>query len=125
MSWTIKESADYAKAKRGFAKACRPEVNAVIANIATIIRALDAGSKVEQIKKENGFVHGEYPLDIISIDQTGHGKKSKPKALRAYVWASMSEKVLYVMILGDKSEQENDVRTCVATVREIKKELEK
>ena len=125
MAWAIRESRDVAKAKEEFGKKYKEETNAVIANLATLLRALEMGTKVEQIKSL-GFVHGNYDLDVLSIDESGHGKSTKPKALRLYVWASVSEKVLYVILLSDKSskaKQQADVKLCKESIEPIIKDL--
>lgn len=84
---------------------------AIANNVKTLFQSLDGGAKPEQLKLL-GFVHGNYPLGILSIDQTGHEKATKPKALRLYVFPCEEEQVLYVMLLGDKAKQDEHVKLC-------------
>ena len=118
MAWEIVPCTDYEKAKKSFVKKWRPEMLAVANNLQTVMQTLDRGVKPEQLKTLS-FVHGGYPLGILSIDESGHGKKTKPKAIRLYVFPCESEKLLYVMSLGDKSEQHDDVKLCKTFVSKV------
>ena len=122
MTWSIRASADYRKAEKEFTKKYKAEMLAVAANLRTLILALEEGANPEQVKSF-GFVHGNYDLGLLSIDETGHGKKGKPKALRMYVWPSVTQCVLYVILLGDKSTQPSDITICKQTIKSLMKEL--
>lgn len=111
MAWTLTPCSDYEKAKKDFAKKWPDEMRAMANNLRTVIQSLDAGASAEQLKVL-GCVHGKYPLGIISVDESGHEKKSKPKALRLYLFPCEEEQVLYVMLLGDKSRQDEHVKLC-------------
>lgn len=87
------------------------ETTATIANAITLLRALNDGTQLEQLKTL-GFVHGNYPLGIISVDQTGCGKATKPKAIRLYLFPCYAERVLYFMLIADKKSQSEDVKLC-------------
>jgi hypothetical protein len=117
-AWKPVPCEDYEKAKKDFVKKWRPEMLAVANNLQTLMQTLDRGVKPEQLKSLP-FVHGEYPIGILSIDESGHEKKSKPKAIRLYVFPCESKQLLYVMLIGDKSEQHDDVKLCKAFVSKI------
>lgn len=87
------------------------ELRAVAQNLRTLMDALDLGTKPEQLKLL-GFVHGNYDLGILSLDETGHDKPSKPKALRLYLYPCIEEQVVYAMLLGQKDDQQTDVKRC-------------
>lgn len=111
MAWQFCPCSDFEKQKKDFGKRWPAEMRAVASNLMTMLRALQEGTKPEQLKLL-GFVHGNYPLGILSIDETGHGKNSKPKAIRLYVFPSEPEEALYVMLLGEKDKQSQDVALC-------------
>jgi hypothetical protein len=85
MSWRISGCDGYLKRVKEFGKKYPHELRAVAQNLRTLMDALDLGTKPEQLKLL-GFVHGNYDLGILSLDETGHDKPSKPKALRLYLY---------------------------------------
>ncbi len=111
MTWTMSPCSDYANAIKVFTKKWPHEMRAVANNLRTLMQSLDRGANPEQVKSL-GFVHGNYALGILSIDETGHEKGSKPKSIRLYIFPCETEKSVYVMLLGDKSSQHNDVKLC-------------
>lgn len=111
MTWQLTPCSDYEKRKKDFSKKWPAELRAVVSNLMTLLYALQEGTRPEQLKLL-GFVHGNYPLGILSIDETGHGKSSRPKALRLYVFPCETEQALYVMLIGEKARQSQDVALC-------------
>ncbi len=111
MPWRISGCDDYLKRVKEFGKKYPHEIRAVAQNLRTLMNALDLGTKPEQLKLL-GFVHGNYDLGILSLDETGHDKPSKPKALRLYVYPCIEEQVVYAMLLGQKDGQQADVKLC-------------
>lgn len=111
MGWTLVPCTDYEKRRGDFSKKWPHEMRAIANNFKTLVAAIEDGANPEQLKSL-GFVHGNYPLGILSIDETGHEKGSKPKAIRLYLFPCTEESKLYVMLLGDKSKQSEDVALC-------------
>ena len=64
-----------------------------------------------------GFLHSE-GAGVVAIDPTGVSGTNK-KTLRLYVYPDEETCTLYVLLLGDKSTQNTDVRLCLQTAREI------
>jgi hypothetical protein len=123
MAWQISACVDYLKVRKDFSKKYPHEMRAVAGNLLTLFQALENGAKPEQLKSL-GFVHGNYPLGILSIDETGHEKQSKPKALRLYLYPCEAEQVVYAMLLGEKdARQPGDVKLCKHFVEQKTKEL--
>ena len=122
MVWQINPCTDYIKRCKDFGKKYPHEVRAVGRNLVTMVSALENGAKPEQVKSF-GFIHGNYDYGIVSIDETGHDKPSKPKALRLYAYACEDEQVVYAMLLGEKDGQQNDVKLCKRFVSEKIKEI--
>jgi hypothetical protein len=116
MAWQIVPCSDYEKPKKEFTKKWPEEMRAVAANLRTLLLALENGAKSEQLKSL-GFVHSE-PMGILAIDERGCEKKTKPKAVRLYVFPDESESILYVMLLGDKSAQSKDIALCKSFAQE-------
>jgi hypothetical protein len=112
MAWTFTLCPDYEKRKKDFTKSWPHEMQAIATNLNRVLQSLENGARPEQLTLLGGFVHGGYPLGIISVDQTGHEKPSKPKALRLYLYPDATEQTLYVLLLGDKQRQSDDVKLC-------------
>ena len=63
-----------------------------------------------------GFLHAE-PSGVIAIDQTGGVKLA---ATRLYVYLEVETETLYLLTLGDKSTQKDDIKDCKSFVKQIK-----
>jgi hypothetical protein len=77
---------------------------------------LDANSGKKPKPLIYGFLHSE-PSGVIAIDQTG-GRKVK--ATRLYVYPDVETETLYLLTLGDKSTQDDDIQDCRRFVKQIK-----
>ncbi|MCA8991945.1 MAG: hypothetical protein KDA88_08200 [Planctomycetaceae bacterium] len=115
--WTMIHDESVHKQFRSLGKKFRLEVINVLANLETVKKALDEGIQLEQLKKL-GFVHNE-PKGIVAVDQKGKGGKTKPKALRLYLYPDFSQKQLYVIRLADKSQQPNDIKIVTQYVESL------
>ena len=83
-----------------------------------MLLALNLGGKVEQLKSQLSFVHPE-PLGMLALDERGPGKGTKKKTLRLYVYPDIIDHTVYLMLLGDKSSQPNDIALCKTFVLEL------
>lgn len=106
--WTIIKSSEFDKSLQRFAKKWHQETINALTNVQVLLDALNDGVKPEQLKKF-GFVHSE-PKGIIAVDQKGPSKKTKMKALRIYLYAEHEAEELHVILVGDKSAQQRDIR---------------
>jgi hypothetical protein len=60
----------------------------------------------------------------VAIDQRGakiEKKQGKLKATRLYVYATIINQTLYLLGIGDKDSQKQDIETCRSKVKQIKK----
>ena len=108
MSWTQRWCEDAQKRLKKFGKKWKHEVRNVADNLTTLIASVEEGSRSEQLKKL-GFVRSE-PSGILAIDESGPGKGSRMKALRLYVYLHEEKEDLYILTLGDKDSQEDDIK---------------
>jgi hypothetical protein len=71
-----------------------------------------------------GFIHDE-PDGIKAIDQKGGGQKMKLQQTRLYVYPDITNRILYLLTIGDKGTQRDDINLCREFVRkEIRKKVE-
>src|SRR5262249_42670877 len=89
----------------------------VLDNLDTYFKALEAGTNPLQIK--HGFMHQE-PLGVVAIDQKGGGKDLAQT--RLYVYPDTETETLFVITLGDKRSQKNDIATCRAFIHALRQE---
>ena len=110
--WTIKRTDSLASRLKKLEKKNGREVRAVLDNLDTYLVSLNQGVRPMQLF-QHGFVHNE-KKGVHAIDQSP--LKKGFKALRLYVYPDESTHTLYVITLGDKSQQPNDVNDCARFV---------
>ena len=101
------------------------ETEAVLANLQTALDVLNETNNVKKVRKLN-FARKE-PEGIIALDSRGTKLKrtgTKLKATRLYIYAVEINFTLYLLRIGDKDSQVQDLKTCRNSVRKIKRELE-
>ena len=116
--WQIEYTEKYKRKHRMFEKKHLDELLAVLDNLDTYFKALQLSDNPLQVKA--GFIHDE-PDGIKAIDQKGGGKKIKLRQTRLYIFPHMKNKVLYLLTIGDKQSQKEDIKWSRDYVREIKK----
>ncbi|NLX25719.1 MAG: hypothetical protein GXY61_07140 [Lentisphaerae bacterium] len=93
-----------------------------MSNLETYFQVLRTTNNV-QAANQQPFVHPE-PEGMVAIDQRGakvDRKKGKLKAVRLYVYATVINQTLYLLGIGDKDSQKQDIETCRAKVRQIQR----
>jgi hypothetical protein len=108
--WTLSACADYVKRRDRWPKKYRREFAAVHDNLDTLHGTLNEGVHSEQTKRQFGFLHSKYPTGILSIDQKGGG--AGLKQTRLYLYPDDDEKCLYLLTMGGKDSQSEDVKFC-------------
>ena len=95
------------------------ELRAMLNNLDTYLRALKECGNPLQVS--GGFIHKESD-GIKAIDQKGGGQKLKLQQSRLYIYPDINTNTLYLLAIGNKISQRNDVNFCRSVVREIRKE---
>ena len=114
--WVIQRTDEYERRSRSYQKKHPRELAAVLDNLDTLHQALNRGVKPRQARF--GFIHVE-PSGVLAIDQKGGG--AKLAQARLYVYPDAEHEVLYLLTLGDKRTQHQDIENCkhfVAQIRE-------
>lgn len=114
MSWSIVPLPAFAKRLEKLEKKWRHEILNVLDNLDTVVKTLNAGARPTQIK-QFGFAHSE-PQGIIAIDQKGRGKGAKLKPFRLYTYCDETSRSVFLITLGDKPTQPDDIKESVAFV---------
>ena len=116
--WVLEESEFYGRRFKQYQKKHPKETAAALNNLDTFVRTLKSGVKPALIQA--GFIHRE-PHGVVAIDQRGAAKGST-KQTRLYVYVVEIEKVLYLITIGDKNTQKQDIKDCNTFVSSMRKE---
>jgi hypothetical protein len=120
--WGIEQYTGFENQYKKFVKKHENEASAALSNLETYFQVLQTTNNV-QAANQQPFVHPE-PEGMVAIDQRGakvDRKKGKLKAVRLYVYATVINQTLYLLGIGDKDSQKQDIETCRAKVRQIKR----
>lgn len=113
--WTLEVTDTYQRRHEYYEKKHPNELTAVTGNLDTYFKALSELGNPLQVKA--GFIHNE-PNGIKGIDQKGGGRKVKLQQTRLYVFPDVVAKTLYLLTIGDKNAQRDDINFCRQYVRE-------
>lgn len=116
--WVLEESPLFASRFRRYQKKHPNETAAVMNNLDTYVRTLNAGVKPTLIQAS--FIHRE-PQGVIAIDQKG--TRGSPRQTRLYVYAFEIANTLYLITIGDKNSQKRDIEDCRHFISFLQKEL--
>lgn len=112
--WLIEPTETYKCKHEHYEKKHPYELAAAEGNLDTYFKALMNGINPLQIKE--GFIHHE-PEGIKAIDQKGGKQKIKLQQTRLYIYADLATKTLFLLTIGDKQSQKNDIKYCREYVR--------
>jgi len=113
--WKVLRTEEFERRQKKYAKKKKNELMAVLNNLDIFLASLQAGRKPRPFAY--GFLHSE-PGDVIAIDQKGAG--SSLAATRLYLYAAVEAETLYLLTIGDKSSQSDDIANCKRWARQIK-----
>jgi hypothetical protein len=114
--WQLIPTAEYQRRHKRYEKDHPRELQAVLSNLDTYKAALDAGTNPLQVRA--GFIHPER-RGVVAIDQKGGGPKLAQT--RLYVYPETTTETLYVLTLGDKRSQRDDIKYCHWFVEQLRK----
>ncbi len=119
--WGIEKATGFDNQYKKFSRKHEREASAVFSNLETYFQTLQVTNNVQAANLQP-FVHIE-PDDMVAIDQRGAKNEktagSKLKATRLYVYAVVLNQTLYLLGIGDKDSQKQDIETCRKKVRQI------
>ncbi len=122
--WEIETYTGFENQYKKFVKKHENEASAALSNLQTYFEVLKETNNV-QTANQQPFVHPE-PEGMVAIDQRGariEKRSGKLKATRLYVYAAVINQTVYLLGIGDKDSQKQDIETCRGKVKQIKKEV--
>jgi hypothetical protein len=124
--WELEKADGFENCFKKFSRKHRIEANAVMANLETFFCILNETNNI-QAAKQQSFVRKE-PEGIVALDSRGaprETKGTKLKATRLYVYAIEVNATIYLLRIGDKDSQAQDVKTCMKAVKKLRGECER
>lgn len=115
--WSYDESSYFRGKLKKYQKKRSPETAAMLSNLDYFFTALETGQSPKLIKA--GFIHRE-PKGVVAIDQ--RGAKGSNHESRLYAYPDESDCTLYLITVGDKNSQDQDIKDCKNFVDRKRKE---
>ncbi len=119
--WELEKAEGFENCYKKFSKKHGAEANAVMANLETFHCVLNETNNVQRAKQQN-FVRKE-PDGIIALDSRGAPREkrgTKLKVTRLYIYAIEVNSTLYLLRIGDKDSQAQDLKTCKNMVKKLR-----
>ena len=119
--WELEPHIGFENQLKKFSKKHEDEVSAALSNLQTYLSVLKRTNNL-LVANQQPFVHRE-PESMVAIDERGakiDKKQGKLKATRLYVYAYVENETVYLLGIGDKDSQRQDIETCREKVRQIK-----
>jgi hypothetical protein len=105
--WNLKTTDKYEISLKWFNKKNLAETRVLLVRLGAYIQTLNLCNEPQQIT--HGWLHNE-PHGVKAITEKGGG--SSLKAMRLYFFPHKQERLLYLLIIGDKNSQKNDIKYC-------------
>ena len=118
-SWKLNHTKRYQTRLKRYKRRHPREFSAIIKNLERFINAIEL-TGISPYKVKIGFVRGE-PNGIIRISQKG-GYGQGLSETRLYVYPDTAAKTLYLLCIGGKTGQPQDIQYCRKEVRRIRQQ---
>jgi len=118
----MEKAAGFENSFKKFSKKHRAEAKAVMANLETFFCVLNKTNNIQLAKQQN-FVRKE-PEGICALDSRGAPRESKGtklKATRLYIYTVEVNSTIYLLRIGDKDSQSQDLKTCKKMVKKLRR----
>jgi hypothetical protein len=102
--WEIETSLQWEKDRKFYEKKRPRELAAVLRNLDRYQKMLLGAPNSKTVQA--GFLHSE-PSRVVAIDQKGGG--AALQETRLYTYADDKNKILYIITVGNKDEQQDDI----------------
>ena len=114
--WRIEPTNAYTRAYKRYEKKQPAELIAVLDNLDRYFKTISHGVHPQFVVA--GYIHDE-GKGVRALDQKGGGK-GKLRQTRLYIYPDADQKVLYLITIGDKNSQKDDVKLSASFVIKLK-----
>ena len=119
MNWTIEPTTQWQKDLRFYEKKRPSELAAVLRNLERYFSQLNQAPNSQSVMA--GYIHNE-AMGIRAIDQKGGG--GNLQETRLYTYADDTQKVVYLITIGNKDSQPGDIELCREFVEHLRQKSE-
>lgn len=116
--WRIESTDAYVRAHKRYEKKQKAELIAVLDNLDRYFKMIANGIHPQFVVA--GYIHDE-GKGVRALDQKGSGR-GKLRQTRLYVYPDIDQKILYLITIGDKTSQRNDIKLSADFVIKLKGE---
>jgi hypothetical protein len=113
--WVIEATTAWEKDQKYYSKKHSRELAAILRNVDRYQKLLIVSPNSRAVQA--GFLHHE-PMGIVALDQKGGG--GNLQETRGYTYADDENKVLYLITIGNKSNQSSDIELAKEFVQSVK-----
>ena len=114
--WQVEPTTQFTADSHWYAKKRPDELKAVLNNLGRYVSQLREAKNAACVHA--GYLHPE-PHGIIAIDQKGGG--GNLQETRFYVFPDQVNRILYLITIGNKNEQQDDIKLATRFVESLKK----
>ena len=113
-SWRLVKTDLYERRLSDFRKRRMEPLKSVLRNLQRYSEMLEAQPQANLITAK--FIHNEHH-GVISLDQQGY--KPKQPATRLYLYPQQKSYTLYLITIGDKHSQQQDIKDCHKFIKNL------
>lgn len=103
--WSIETTSQWEKDLKFYEKKHPRELGAVLRNLERYLQLINAARNAKCVQA--GFLHHE-PAGVVALDQKGGG--AGLQETRLYTFAQEDQRILWIITLGNKHTQPDDIR---------------
>lgn len=111
--WRVEASPQWTKDEKRYSKKHPREMEAMLNNVDRYMAQIQISKNARCVQA--GYLHRE-PMGVVAVDQKGGGPSLMES--RMYTYADEGSKVLYLITIGNKNEQQSDLKFCKVFVQE-------
>ncbi len=115
--WVAEPTTAFQKDLNFYTKRHPNELAAVLRNVDRYLSQLNCSANSKSV--QGGYLHHE-PMGVVAVDQKGGGPNLQET--RLYTFADEVRNVLYLITIGNKSEQPSDIEFSKDFVKSIQSE---
>jgi hypothetical protein len=105
--WQIQPTTQWEREQKYYEKKHPNELAAVLRNLHRYVNQLNIAPNARSVMA--GYIHPE-PKGVVAIDQKGGG--SNLQQTRLYIFPDEATNMLYIITIGNKNTQSDDIRCC-------------
>lgn len=112
--WQLEYLPEFERTLKKYHKKHQDAITQMMNNLEKVHEALNLGCNPQSLTTKH--IHRE-TRGILAVDQ--RGGKNKTRELRLYIWPCSSNSTIYLLKIGEKSRQSEDIKWCEDCIKRI------